>query len=230
MQSWGLQSCLDSKVYADWVVRDSPHFEFRFSPAISDLDYDAYAAAHETAYAFIAAWCGADEVRPIRYFVWDSREDAKEASRDRHTCIPTPGFNRATVSLVHVRRDQTVGHETAHILSLRTLKPVRINGLVSEGLAVFLDMTKRDRMVTARAALRSHDEPITVDALWRDWSAFPDTVSYPVAGAFVQMLVEKGGRDSFLELFRDQTPVRARAIYGEDLGAWLDAFEDDLNR
>jgi len=225
-----LQSCLDSKVYADWVVRDAPHVEFRFSPAISDLDYDAYAAAHESAYAFIAAWCGADEVRPIRYFVWDSREDAKEASRNRDTCIPTPGFNRATVSLVHVRRDQTIGHETAHVLSLRTLKPARISGLISEGLAVFLDMTKRDRMDTARATLRGHEGPVTIDALCRDWGTFPDTVSYPVAGAFVQMLVEKGGREKFLELFRDQTLARARAIYGADLDAWLDAFERDLNR
>jgi hypothetical protein len=174
-----LSSLHDDPRYADWTALDSEHFEFRFSPALADLDHAGFAAKLEAAHAFIAAWCGAASDRPIRYFVWADRHEARRAG------LPEPGFNRAKVSLVHVLLEQTAGHETAHVLSLRTIKPQRYSGLISEGFAVFMDMSRRDRLATARAALRGHDGALSVRALWEDWGSLPAGVSYPVAGAFV---------------------------------------------
>jgi hypothetical protein len=219
-----LSSLHDDPRYADWTALDTEHFEFRFSPALGDLDHAGFAARHEAAHAFVAAWCGAAPDRPIRYFVWSDRHEARRAG------LPELGFNRAKVSLVHVLLGQAAGHETAHVLSLRTIKPLSYAGLISEGLAVFLDMTQRDRLATAREALRGHDGELSVRALWNDWGALPEAVSYPVAGAFVQMLVEKGGREKFLALFRDQGLDRARGIYGEALEEWIAGFERDLSR
>jgi hypothetical protein len=42
--------------------------------------------------------------------------------------------------------------------------------------------------------------------------------------------VDEGGRDRFLELFRDQGLGRAREVYGEALDGWIAAFERDLSR
>ncbi len=214
----------DGPLYFDWIARDTEHFEFRFSPAIENLDYDAFAIGHESVYAFISAWCGAGEDRPIRYFVWDPHEVGRAAG------LPRIGFNYARISLVHVRKEQTSGHEMAHVLSVRTLKPKRICGLIAEGLAVFLDMSGDDRSARVRTALREYGAPVTIDALWNDWGGFPEAVSYQVAGAFVEMLVNKGGRELFLELFRDQGLERARRIYGDDLDGWISEFESGLSR
>ena len=216
--------CLDGGRHADWIARDTEHFEFRFSPSIEGLDFDAYANKHELAHTFIATWCDAGEDRPIRYFVWDSKEEMFAAG------LRTPGFNRARVSLVHVRRDQSIGHEMAHVLSLRTHKPTYISGLIAEGLAVFLDMNPGSRLEAARDALRDHGEPVTVDALWNEWWTHDPHLAYAVAGAFVEMLVDKGGRERFLELFVDMDRENARRVYGDDLDGWITEFETSLTR
>ena len=38
----------------------------------------------------------------------------------------------------------------------------------------------------------------------------------PVGGAFLQVLLDHGGQETFREFLREPTYVRARAIYGTD--------------
>ena len=49
-----------------------------------------------------------------------------------------------------------------------------------------------------------------------------------MAGAFVERLVERGGREKFLELFRDQSAETARRIYGAEFDGWVQEFEQQL--
>ena len=217
--------------YDDWTTFTTEHFRFRFSDALTDLDERAYARAHEDAYAAISRWFGGGPDEPITFFVWADQEEASAAG------MPTLGFARPEFNLVHCRAAQTVGHEMTHVIAVAALQPTVRVGLINEGTAVYHDQSGRDRLATARRALAGAQTEsggplpaVGLRALWDDWSLLPTEVSYPLAGAWIARLVEKGGREKFLEFFRDQSRAHAREVYGDELEAWIDGFEADLAR
>ncbi len=218
-------------MFDKWTTFTSDHFRFRFSDRLAGLDRAEYARRHEEAYAAISAWFGGGPDEPIRFNVWADQDEATSAG------MPELGFARPELNLVHCLVAQTVGHEMTHVISAAALQPVQRVGLINEGIAVYHDRTGRDRLALARKAVAGavSDEgaplpPVALRALWDDWSLLPGAVSYPLAGAWIERLVEKGGREKFLEFFTDQSREHARAVYGADLQGWIDGFEADLVR
>ena len=69
---------------------------------------------------------------------------------------------------------------------------------------------------------------VSVAALWQDWSLLPGEISYPVGGAWIKVLIDKGGKEKFLEFYRDQRLPHAREVYGEDLQVWIADFDKAL--
>lgn len=213
--------------YYDWKSFTSEHFEFRFSPHLENFDGVAYARRHEEAYAIITAWFGGGPEKKINFFVWVDNTEATAAG------MPVLGFSRPEFNLVHARADQTVGHEMTHVISAHAMEPEVVVGLINEGIAVFHDQTDRDQLDLARRALAKgpgDQVSVSLGALWNDWSLLPEEISYPLGGAWVSILIEKGGKEKFLEFFRDQSLAHARQVYGSDLVTWMDDFDADLNR
>lgn len=213
--------------FNDWQSFTTEHFEFRYSPRLQDFDGVSYARGHEEAYAIISTWFGGGPAEKIRFFVWRDKEEAAEAG------MPPLGFSRPEFNLVHARADQTVGHEMTHVISAHALQPDVVVGVINEGTAVFHDQTGRDRLALARKALADAPEDlvqVSVAALWEDWSLLPEEISYPLAGAWVSVLIARGGQEKFLDFFRDQSLAHARGVYGPDLQDWLDEFDGELYR
>lgn len=216
-----------SEFFAGWRSFETDHFSFLFSNRLQDFDRVQYARIREEAYATITGWFGGGPGRKIRFIVWSSQEEADEAG------MPTLGFSRPMQYLTHTLVQQTVGHEMTHVISYHALKPTVRTALINEGVAVHLDLTGRDQMARARRVLEQQKPrplQVSIPALWLDWSLAPDTFSYPLAGAFVAMLIEKGGKEKFLEFFPDQSYTHALQIYGDDLGRWTQEFEARLYR
>lgn len=217
--------------FASWPGFTTDHFAFLFSDRLVDLDRTAYAREHEEAYAAISAWFGGGPERPIRFVVWADQDEATAAG------MPELGFARPELNLVHCLVQQTVGHEMTHVIASAALQPTVRTGLIKEGTAVYHDRTGRDRLAVARRALAAATTeaggplpPVSLRALWDDWSLLPTVVSYPLAGAWVERLVEKGGREKFLAFYKGQSREHARQVYGADLEGWIDGFEADLGR
>jgi tetratricopeptide (TPR) repeat protein len=211
--------------YDDWQEFTTPHFVFRFSPQLQEFDGVAYARRHEEAYEIISAWFGGGPVKKINFFVWSGQTEATTAG------MPQLGFSRPEFHLVHARQDQTVGHEMTHVIAAHARQPAVVVGLINEGIAVYHDQTSRDQLALARAALANapaDQVPVALGALWEDWSLLPVEISYPLAGAWVAVLLEKGGREKFFEFFHDQRLAHARQVYGADLQTWLDEFDAAL--
>lgn len=213
----------------DWPSFRTEHFQFRFSDRLGDLDRAAFARRRDQAYEVISAWFGGGPDRPIRMVVWADQDEATSFG------MPALGFSKPEYYLVETLANQTVGHEMTHVISYHALHPVVRTGLINEGVAVYLDQTGRDRVAMAREALAGARSaaggtlpPISLRALWDDWSLLDAGVSYPVAGAWVERLVQKGGRERFLAYFTDQTREHARAVYGADLEDWIDGFEHEI--
>ncbi len=220
-----------SESFAKWPIQESEHFLFHFSPRLIDVDRELFAQQHELVYNYVTTWFGGGPDRKIRFFIWQDQEEAHQAG------IPQLGFSLAENYLIHARVDQTVGHEMTHVISHHAVNPVLKTGLINEGAAVFFDGTRRNWMQLAKesrlaqAERRGFDDlvPLSIMALWEDWDLQTIDVSYPVAGAFVNMLIKKGGRDRFLEAFVDHSPEYFKAIYGDELSAWIKEFNIELN-
>lgn len=218
-----------AELYDPWTSFSTEHFAFRFSDRLTDLDREAYAREHEEAYEKISAYFGGGPDRPIRFFVWADQEEATAAG------MPPLGFAKPEFDMVHCVAAQTVGHEMTHVISYRALEPTARTGLINEGTAVHFDQTGRDQLARARGALAEARTPageplppVATAALWEDWSLLPQDVSYPAAGAWVAVLIEKGGKEKFLEFYPDQTLAHARQVYGDDLQGWLTEFDAAL--
>ena len=218
-------------MFDKWTTFTTEHFRFRFSDRLTDLDRAAYARRHEEAYALISAWFGGGPDQPIRFHVWADQLEADAAG------MPTLGFARPELNMVHCLAAQTVGHEMTHVISFAALQPVGRVGLINEGTAVYHDQTGRDRLAVARQAQAGGTTengtplpPVALRALWDDWTLLPGDVGYPLAGAWIDRLVAKGGREKFLEFFKDQSRSHARQVYGAELETWIDGFEADLHR
>jgi len=213
--------------YDDWTTFSTKHFAFRYSPNLDDFDGVTFARRHEEAFEKISAWFGSGPEASIRFFVWKDKDEALVAN------MPPLGFARPKLNLVHAREEQTVGHEMTHVISHHAMHPEYVSGLINEGISVYHDQTGRDQMALARGALA--DAPklsiqVELAALWEDWSLMSPDVSYPVGGAWVKVLIDKGGKEKFLEFLRDQRLANAREVYGSDLQGWMDEFTTALYR
>ena len=213
--------------YDDWTTFMTDHFAFHYSSNLADFEGVTFARTHEEAFAKITAWFGGGPAAPIRFFVWKDKDEALIAS------MPPLGFARPELNLVHARAEQTIGHEMTHVISHHALHPEHVTGLINEGISVYHDQTGRDQLALARAALADAPElsiQVELAALWEDWSLLPVDISYPVGGAWVKVLIDKGGKEKFLEFFRDQRLANAREVYGSDLQGWMDEFTAALYR
>ena len=201
--------------YDDWATRETEHFVFRFEPALNQIDQPSFVAARETAFQALADTFGVAELpHKVQFFVWSSNDAAREAG------LPPLGFARPAYGFIHSRANQTIGHEITHVAVYHGAQPEQRTGLINEGIAVYFDQTDRDRYGAAQKALRQHGaESVSIRTLWADWDALPSRVTYPVAGAFVQRLIEAEGMAKLRQLARRQTLDHAQQIYGDELDA-----------
>ncbi|MGZ8468840.1 MAG: hypothetical protein ACXW61_05180 [Gemmatirosa sp.] len=213
--------------YARWTTLRTPHLRLHLSPTAPILDRTTFADVRERAAMRIAAALGDTAVvgapKPIDMFIWDTEAEAHAAGLVR------VHFARPTVGLTHMTWDQTVGHELAHVIAYRAVRPVTANPLVTEGVAVFFDGSTDDRAEEAAAALSGIGATrVDVRALWGDWRRLPPGVAYPVAGAMIETLARAGDMTQLRALLRVQTLAEARRIYGPPLDAWIDLLEQRL--
>jgi len=217
--------------YDNWNHFETEHFSFYFSPDLTGVDVKLYAQQHDEMFDYVTAWFKVSIERKSRFFVWGNKEEAHLAG------MPELGFTMPEKYISHVGLSQTTGHELTHLVSHHAINPLVKTGLINEGIAVFLDGTGRNwlelakeaRMAQAKSRGTAEAVPLSVMSLWLDWDSQTVDVSYPVAGAFVNMLIEKGGRDRFLEAFKDQNSKNFHKVYGSDLTVWINDFDASLN-
>lgn len=215
------------EMYNQWMRTNTDRFTLFGSPRV-ETSTDRLVERYASAWNDLATFFGGAPDRQVRLFVWASREEAKQRGL-------TIGFAEPEYAVVHKEVSQTSGHELAHVFEDRVLSPSHQAGLISEGLAVYLDQTGRDRLETARQALGETGGQVSIQDWWKKnpeaWAQLSGRIRYPVAGAFVAYLAERGGRKTLLQLLRDQRLERARTIYGADtLSGWIASFEAKLKK
>lgn len=113
------------------------------------------------------------------------------------------------------------------MIVFHAVHPERSTNFIEEGTAVAFDLTRRDRLGEARLTLKRegmHHTPVL--DLWKADRSNP--AFYAVAGAFVDRLIARAGREKFLALLKTQTIDAARSIYGADFDRLVAEFDADL--
>jgi len=129
--------------------------------------------------------------------------------------------------VIHSLIDQSIGHEMTHVITHQLVGNPKKISLINEGTAVHFDQTGQDKLRIVKSKLRG--QFVSVTELWENWEALSPEVSYPLSGAFVKLLIEKGGKEKFLELLKDQSFDNAAVIYGEQLSDIITEFERSLS-
>ncbi|MFT3869800.1 MAG: Ig-like domain-containing protein [Nibricoccus sp.] len=211
--------------YSTWAIVETDHIRFHFSPTITTEVREKFSKTREDAFQTVNVFFQAIPPKKIDFFVWSSSEEANKVAG-----FSQLGFANTASVVVHSRVDQTRGHELTHILCAYAVKPTRSTRLINEGIAVHYDLSDRDRLATAREAFQnSGAHNFSIVSLWQNsFKRTEDNLIYPIAGAFVERIHQKGGDEKFLQLCANQTYESAKNIYGSDLDAWIAEFEQDI--
>lgn len=192
--------------YAEWLTVESKHFAIRYPPdSPVSADIRVFARKLDHAADEICRFLQVQPRRKITFYVYNDTEHGRQITG------AAPGWADRQEQAVHQHVGQTLGHEMTHCLShLITAGPYCDSVVINEGLAVYLDQTRRDKHAEARAALRNNVLP-TFAELEASFAARSD--AYPLAGSFTGFLLETFSRELFFNVWRDSSAGRIEEAF-----------------
>ncbi|WP_207425146.1 hypothetical protein [Pedobacter sp. SYSU D00535] len=209
-----------TEAFNQFRLVESEHIVFHFHPQYSG-DIEAFVKEREQSFLKINSFFRSKMPKKVDFFVWDTKEHLKL------TTGSPGGFARPEYCITHSDPDQTPGHELTHIISHYTNAIANKSILINEGTAVYFDQMPGSRLSKAKAVLKGKVADISII---RNWNArtLEEPVLYAVAGAFVEFLIEKEGKEKFLTFFKNQTLENARTVYNGKFDTLVAEFESRL--
>ena len=206
--------------YHGFDTKSSEHFVFHIeSDAKNSIHLNDYISRREQAYDAISEFFGSKLEYKVNYFAWLSKSSLKAEIG------AISGFAAPEYGIVHATIDQTAGHEIVHLFVQSKQK----TALINEGLAVYLNQEHGDLLSEAKEIMKkSSFTEVDIKQMWETKTNYEVKGFYPIAGAFVEELIKKGGKDRFLKLVEDQRFGNAEKIYGSHLLEIISDFENSL--
>lgn len=206
--------------YINWNQITSKHFIFHFQPKTKVKNIKKFIDDREKAFAVINSFFMVKNFpKKIDFFVWNSDEDSKKIIN------LYPGFSKPEYCLTHSYYDQTTGHEMTHIIANFTGSQFIKTPFITEGIAVYFDQNINDKATLAKKTIKKWRQSHSLNKLnlkdlwqknWEEWQSIDIYfITNPMVAGFIGLLIEKKGREKFLELYENQTYVNALKIYGE---------------
>jgi len=209
------------KIYEDWKIRTSENIIFHFEETISLAEMDRIVSTRQKAFQEINIFYNSKLPKKIDFFVWNQKERHNEHLKT------DLGFTKANYCVSHNRHDQSPGHEIAHNISFwKNFDNIRTK-FINEGIGVYFDQQKNDKMYVARQTFRKN--AVDVRAIWKNHETVADDVLYPIAGAFVEFLI-KYDKNKFLKLVENQTYDSAEKIYDGKIEELISLFYIELQK
>ncbi|MCB9360987.1 MAG: hypothetical protein H6587_06230 [Flavobacteriales bacterium] len=219
LKKLGLLFGFDS-YFNKWETVEKGNIIFHFQKTSSISSLDNCMKEREIAYSNINDFFSSEMPKKIDFFVWKSNS---EAEKILGTSL---GFSRPQNCISHNRLNQTTGHEITHCISFWRDKDNVRTRLINEGMGVYFDQTNSNRMVKAKEV--ASDIKIDIKDMWVNEREYPEQVYYPVAGAWVEVLILYD-KVKFLKLSKNQTYENALIIYGDELNTMIEEFNNKVN-
>ena len=210
--------------YNSWTIKESKNIRFHFQN-MSNWEIKLYIESREKAFNGINKFFDSSLPKKVDFFVWNSRDDAR---RIVHRNL---GFAESPYCIVHSHFNQTKGHELAHVISYFSSVISKKTRFINEGTAVCFDLDQSNhyKLTKVKDWIRKNDNKIEIEDIWRNGKEYPAEILYPLAGLFVQELIDEYGKDKFLEFFKNQTYENAQVVYGIELFMFIKEFENKIN-
>jgi tetratricopeptide (TPR) repeat protein len=209
------------KVYENWETLETENITFHFQNGTSIIDKENYTNEREKAFLNINTFFSSVLPKKIDFFVWKSNDEAIKILNK------SLGFTIPKYCISHNRDNQSKGHEIAHNISFWFDNTNKRNILINEGIGVYFDQTRANRLENAKRVIQN--QKIDIKELWINGNNYFEEFFYPIAGAFVENLVLID-KEKFLELCKNQTYENAKLIYGNELDKIISDFNNKLNK
>lgn len=216
--------------FANWITVQTHNFVFHFEDIAHVGEIDAFIDERIKAFEEVNTFYNAALLKEIDFFVWKSEGVAQKRFKKFLS------FTNPKYAVSHNKLAQTVGHEIAHTLSYWYEKNNQRNRFINEGIGVYFDCSGENRMQKAREVVayqRKIDSSFSsydIRIFWTHPDKYPEHIMYPIAGAFVELLMEHND-DKFLDLTKNQNYTNAQKIYGRGtLDRLISKFNENLNQ
>lgn len=214
---FGFQSFFDN-----WKTSETTHIRFHFQN-MSDTEMESFMQSREKAFETVNSFFGSALPKKIDFFVWQSKDDAMKILK------ANLGFADPQYCVIHSHFQQTRGHELTHVISAYSGKILKKTGLINEGTAVCFDLSNNNREEMVKTWLQTNNQKIDIKDTWTNWGKYPQELSYPLSGLFVEELISRFGKEKFLAFFTDQTYKNALKLFGNETDILIQEFENRFN-
>ncbi|MBE5782252.1 MAG: hypothetical protein E7329_02930 [Clostridiales bacterium] len=189
----------------DWINERSEHYSLFYHPnSIAEMNLSQIIAWQEKCYQRLSNELGLILNRPIRMYLCNSPDEIAQITG----CPPCNGmtFDYDLIYAVYNETTRCLGpHEDAHIFSYQIAIPNSF--FLREGFAMYFDKSYhgRDNTEIAKDWFKSN-KSFSITSLIdnRIFWQLPEEISYPLAGAFAQWIIQHYGMPVYLEIYRNE--------------------------
>ncbi len=204
-----------------WETIESDHIVFHFQDKTKLKDADKYMQKANVNYNRLAALLNVKSSKKVDLYIWTERVEAFRKF-DRQL-----GFSNSDLGIVNVYYDEKNEYELCHMMSHSALHPKFTAMIIKEGLGVYIDQNDKNLLQLARN--RVTDNKFSFLELWKEPLKYERNLSYPVGAAFIEFLLNKGGKKKLKEFLKNQTIENGEKVYPDFL-KWVKVFEGMLLR
>lgn len=208
--------------FDNWKISETKHIRFHFQ-SMNDSEMESFMQSREKAFETVNSFFGSVLPKKIDFFVWQSKDDAMKILK------ANLGFADPQFCVIHAHFQQTRGHELTHVISGYSGKILKKTGLINEGTAVCFNLSNNNREEMVKTWLQTNNLKIDVKDIWTNWGKYPQELTYPLSGLFVEELISRFGKEKFLEFFTDQTYENALKLFGIETDILIQEFEKRFN-
>ena len=202
--------------YKAWELIESDSIRFHFQDKKKLKNAGEYMQKAVVNYNRIVALLNAMPTKKIDLFIWTDRNEAFR-KLDRQL-----GFSNADLAIVNVYYAEENEYELCHMMSNRSLQPKFTSMIIKEGLGVYIDQNDKNLLQFARD--RVTNDQFSFFELWEEPLKYERNLSYPVGAAFIEFLLNKGGKKKLKEFLKNQTIENGEKVYPDFL-EWVNVFE-----
>ena len=207
LKKFGMLTGLD-EFYENWKTKETKNLIFHYENTINEDDIEELTKTRQIAFEKINAFFSSRLPKKIDFFVWNLKEVYNPSLNENL------GFSNPILCISHNRVNQTPGHEIAHNISFWKNNDNVRTRFINEGIGVCFDQHKNDKLKIAQETYKAIQ--IDIKEIWKNQSKLNDDILYPIAGAFINFLLEYD-KEKFLKLTENQTYENAIKIYGENI-------------
>jgi len=207
--------------YNKWELQETSNIRYHFQDLNVITNSEEYKLRQEKNYKRIVDFFGSEASKKIDVFVWSDQDEA-------YRKLGRPlGFSNSDLCTVNVFFDADNDYELCNMLVQMFVHPRKTTMIIKQGLAVYFD--QMDKNLFQKAGKSIPEDRFYVLELWEQPTKYERDLSYPVGGALIEFLINKGGKKKLMEFLKTQTIEHAKEIY-PDFENWMKTFESMLMR